>query len=499
MAKFLQSKLGPFLLVLTIVGGLFSLVAWSFASPVGAGPDDDYHLASIWCGSGTDDSICIEGRNDSERFLPSAFSQSNCYALDSQKSAECLGLNFGFSSEEFGYTKRGNFSSDYPPVFYFVMSKLAGSNLELSVLMMRVFNALVFVTLSVCTFFVVKRNLRSPLLFGMALTFVPLGVFISTSINPSSWVLFSAALLWPVLVTYFSSGGTRKLFSIFISLALVIIATGSRADGGIFSVIACIVAMILTFENTKKWWKNTWLFGLIAVAFVLSFTISHQSNAGINGVAAGASDLSVPLLVVANLVQLPGLLAGVFGTWGLGWLDTEMPSSVWISTLIAFSSFVFIGISKLNKKKSLSLGILFAAVVMYPIALLVQSKSLVGANVQPRYVLPLIIMFAGVALFSPIGQKIIFTKLQMIIGGSLIWVAYVVALHTNIRRYVTGSEVLGVNLNISDEWWWSFGPSPMVIWAIGAVSFATLIAAITLAYIQGNSNNKESLVAVKAF
>ena len=37
---------------------LFALAAWAVASPVGAAPDDDFHLASIWCATG-DDERCI--------------------------------------------------------------------------------------------------------------------------------------------------------------------------------------------------------------------------------------------------------------------------------------------------------------------------------------------------------------------------------------------------------------------------------------------------------
>ena len=29
-----------------------ALGSWVLASPVGSSPDDDYHMASIWCGQG---------------------------------------------------------------------------------------------------------------------------------------------------------------------------------------------------------------------------------------------------------------------------------------------------------------------------------------------------------------------------------------------------------------------------------------------------------------
>lgn len=46
------------------------------------------------------------------------------------------------------------------------------------------------------------------------------------------------------------------------------------------------------------------------------------------------------------------------------------------------------------------------------------------------------------------------------------------ALHAHIRRYVTGSDVVGWNLNRGAEWWWPFGPAPMTTWLLGSVAFA---------------------------
>ena len=57
------------------------------------------------------------------------------------------------------------------------------------------------------------------------------------------------------------------------------------------------------------------------------------------------------------------------------------------------------------------------------------------------------------------------------VGGALI-VANAVALHTNIRRYISGLDVVDWNLNHHVEWWWDIPVSPMVIWAIGSLAFA---------------------------
>jgi hypothetical protein len=52
-----------------------------------------------------------------------------------------------------------------------------------------------------------------------------------------------------------------------------------------------------------------------------------------------------------------------------------------------------------------------------------------------------------------------------------------IALHTNIRRYVTGVRVEGFDLDSQREWWWGFLPdliTPNVVWAVGTLAFAVV-------------------------
>ena len=54
-----------------------------------------------------------------------------------------------------------------------------------------------------------------------------------------------------------------------------------------------------------------------------------------------------------------------------------------------------------------------------------------------------------------------------------------VALHVNMRRYVTGTDSQGWNLNSGLEWWWEGSIlSPMLVWAIGSLAFAALLVVL---------------------
>ena len=51
------------------------------------------------------------------------------------------------------------------------------------------------------------------------------------------------------------------------------------------------------------------------------------------------------------------------------------------------------------------------------------------------------------------------------------------ALYTDIRRYVTGTDVVSVDLDAGREWWWSgLVATPMAVWIVGTLAFIATAA-----------------------
>src|SRR5664279_858668 len=126
------------LILLAPVLALIALSAWALASPMGASPDDDYHLVSIWCSTG-DEAYCQPGSVEKSRFVPEAVLESACYATHSSRSAACQN-SLDFETDALVETDRGNFVGAYPPVYYSVMSVFVGGDALISVMLMRLFN-----------------------------------------------------------------------------------------------------------------------------------------------------------------------------------------------------------------------------------------------------------------------------------------------------------------------------------------------------------------------
>ena len=88
--------------LLLVVAAFGSLFSWAFASPIGAPPDGDFHLASIWCAQGDRLGMCkVEKAKDSnqvELLTPRTFSRYQnpyghfCYVGNSGASAGCTNI-----------------------------------------------------------------------------------------------------------------------------------------------------------------------------------------------------------------------------------------------------------------------------------------------------------------------------------------------------------------------------------------------------------------------
>jgi hypothetical protein len=457
---------------------LLSLTAWGLSSPVGSSPDDNFHLVSIWCATGVRAGDCAQpADNPNARTVPRSLLDANCYAGDSTKSAACQGRNFGTDPQNTVEATHANFIGLYPPVFYFVMSAFVGPNVDISVIVMRTFNAALFVGLITALFLLLPFHRRATLLWGTAIAMVPFGMFLVPSTNPSGWAILSAATVWISLVGYYESSGRRKIGLGIVATAATVIGAGARADAATYACLAIVVAVILTFRRDRRYLLESILpFGLAIVSVLFYFSASQSTGI----------ESKVPFnlgFAVLDFLNVPSLWTGALGTWGLGSLDTPMVPAVWVSSIVAFCGMVFFGLGIRRRRKSVVVALVFAALWLVPTVVLVQARAEVGSFVQPRYILPIMVILGGIALLQRRSTVMTPSMMQRVAVVGALSLANSMALYTNIRRYVTGLDVTGWNLNAHDAWWWSgLGVSPMVIWIAGSLTFAATLVLATAAW-----------------
>lgn len=449
---------------------LIALAGWALGSPVGASPDDDYHLTSIWCADGLQAGVCEKAATADAREVPYLVARPTCYVFHAEVSASCQLTKHPLDAS----TTRGNFDGMYPPFFYGTMRAFVTSDVLSSVVTMRIVNSILFVGLASLVCWLLPARRRTTLFWGIAGSIVPLGVFIIASVNPSSWAVLSGGIVFVATAGYFESAGWRKIGLGASAVVAAFLGGGARSDAAIYAVIAAGAGLLVTIAWNKRFWLSALLPLGIAVMSAVLFRLGSQAEGAFNG-GWGPPHMQGSTLNVAfrTLIQLPSLYAGSFGVnWGLGWLDTLMPAIVWFPALAVFLALIFAGLRSMNLWKGIALAGVVLVLFVVPFYLLVHGRFPVGEQIQPRYLTPLIMVLLAVALWQVGGTVFRLTRVQWWAIVVSLAVANSIALHENIRRYVTGTDVPGFNLSSHVEWWWPISLSPMWAWVIASVAFA---------------------------
>lgn len=471
--------------VVTLVLGIFAFLglgAWALASPVGSAPDDDFHLASVWCAWGDRDGLCATGEDEGVKVVPQQLVlAAHCYAFQPDQSAACVP-----TEDTTLATTRVNSSANYPPIFYTVTGAFASKNIDASVIGIRLFNSAIFVGAVIAVLALLRPGQRGPLIWTSVIALVPVGVFFIASANPSSWAVLSGLTVWVALTGYFTARRRPPRIALGVLAAVLgVMGAGSRSDAAVYVAFAALAAAILSYRRGRDWMKLAILpLALVLLGAYFFLTSGQTSWAVVAGaeqiIESGGADGSSLALLISNFIMLPFLWSGNLGTWGLGWLDTVMPPPVWIVMIGVYAAIVFWGVRVMGRRKALVLALALLALIAMPLYVLHGQQAAVGTEVQPRYLLPLLLVFTGVALAGFSRDDLGLSRLQGFIVLFGVSAANALALHTNMQRYITGLDKSGANLNTSIEWWWSIPISPMVVWFIGSATFTLLMLGLYL-------------------
>jgi hypothetical protein len=142
---------------------------------------------------------------------------------------------------------------------------------------------------------------------------------------------------------------------------------------------------------------------------------------------------------------------------------------------------VFIGLASLGframpLRKALMTIALVVTLYVLPLYILTVSTSVVSENVQPRYLLPLVVVLGALLLFTGTDRPLTPGPWHVIPAIVLLTGANAIALYINLRRYITGLDVQQLSLESRAEWWWSgFPVGPTVVCLFGVVAFAAAV------------------------
>lgn len=455
--------------------GLFvGLFAWGLSSPPGSSPDDNFHLTSIYCASGQAGKYCH--RTDDGYLVPEALIDQ-CSVFKSDVSGACRGdEDESLRDDPYVQNNWWNHTHNYPPVFYAAMTPFVSDDLTNSVVAMRTVNVAVFVVLLGAVLVLLPAALRPPVMLGVVATIVPLAAFVIPSTNPSSWAIVSAATVWPALLGHLRTTGRRSWALGGLAVVGTVVGAGARADAATYAVLAVIVVGVLELRRSNLRWSRAIVPGIVVAVSALLYLTAEQGELVQGGGSTGGPSLKS--LVLTNLREIPYLVAGVFGHSPIGWMDTYLPPLTWVLAGGVFAALLFWGIGKTDWRKTLAVAGVVFTLWLVPLVILVQVKTYVPEFVQPRYILPLTVILAGVAALPVASGRPRLTGLQVGVVAAALTLANSAALSTNIIRYTTGMDMNRFNLDANVEWWWgSPVPRPMAVWLVGAVAMGIFFAA----------------------
>ncbi len=129
----------------------------------------------------------------------------------------------------------------------------------------------------------------------------------------------------------------------------------------------------------------------------------------------------------------------------------------------------------MNARNAFVTGGIGPLLVVIPTYVLTASGIPEGTELQPRYPLPLIILFGGLLMMEPAGKRIRLTRVQRLAIGLALPISNMAALKVNIRRYVTRIDNPGLSLDAGREWWWHVPFGANAAWVVGTLAFAGLV------------------------
>ena len=480
---------------------------WLLAAPPGASPDDSYHLASIWCAEGFKDDVCVEdpGAPDLSRvFIPFSAAQLVCFQHDGAKSAACAIEEQQSQIPVLTPVVGSNIRRERPNLYYLAMHQLIGQNLMSSLNRMRAANILVVLAMFSLTALVADPRVRRAFLLSAAVTSVPLGLFLMGSLNTSAWGLAGLASLWANSWTALShSRRSRRFTATTLAIVGLMLALGARTEAvahAVFILVALLTLWWGTSSNALRYRRlgkdpdsvrerNAVTVASVGVALAAIIALAPRS-AGLDNLAKNltsgysrlaARDIGNPFLTLS--FEIPSLWTGGLGgleLWGLGALDTPIPSVATLSITGIYVVLLTLGLQGAARPRARVSLFLGGMLFLFPMFALLQAGALVYEGLQPRQFMPLLYVTLGVALLRvPEEADLTLGPGVRRLAVVLLSAAHSVALLVTMRRHTSGlAELRYVSFNSPLEWWWDSAPEPNLVWLVTSVAFVVVISRI---------------------
>lgn len=476
------SGIGWLLLTTAGIVALFlGLVSWAVSSPVGAAPDDDYHLGSIWCPRPLDQSGCeivTEQNQVVSVVVPSAVAKSSaCFAFKPARDASCT-----LDIAQRGPTQTQRFDAGgYPFGYYQFHHLFVGPDVHRSVVTMRIVNIVLGFGGLVAVGVLAPRRARPVLLVTAAAAWIPMGVYFVASNNPSSWAISGVLIYSSALVFSIQSRDRRRSALLGMAGFGAVLAMTSRADSAFYLFVVSLAIWFLV-KPTKQTLAPLIVSGVSALLGIIVFLTSGQAgNLKSDGGWPTDSESSLAHIAFLNFRSVPDYIATFWGYgMGPGWVDIPLSSwSTLVMIFVAGGAFL-LGARDMSWRKGFASVIILGALIGIPLVTMTIRRVYPLTYYQGRYMLPLLGAFLIVWLFGRGFRPVSVSLNQMLTVVVLAGVANAQALQRVVTRYAIGLDSGWPGGLDSPAWWpWSVSAKATIVGGGGCM----LLGAAILAFV----------------
>ena len=464
-----------FLRTALVAWGIFAALStlWSFATPIGAAPDEPAHLikaASVVRGQWFTEPTAIGSAVEVPAYV--AFTQAvTCFAFESETTADCSPELVGDPDV---LVEAHTTAGLYNPLYYLLVglpTLIADS--EWGLYAVRIVSGVLssfFLAIGMAQMFSTGRSLA---VIGALVAVTPMVLFLDGVVNPNaleatatfaafssvtSVVLGSSRLRVDAILVAISASvavNMRGLSPLWVAIAVFspFLLIGLSRFREVLRLRPVIVAAAIVAVSSL--FAAAWIVTTNSLTASLDFTGGPLEAPGI-----GMSPIAGFLMVLIGTANYGQGLIGVFG-----WLDTPSPAIVFFVWAALIGGFVLLG-ATITRGRSRVLVIVLAAVVLL-VPPIVQAAYISQGGIvwQGRYALPLFLCLIAAAAWAAshavprdfAGQRSIVAVIAIAWAGCQVY-AFVTAL----RRYGVGSDGEFVELITNAAWSPPLGAAPLV-------------------------------------
>lgn len=453
------------LAMLTGLGLFACAVSWALATPLLSAPDEHAHVATAFA--------AVRGAlGESTVNAPSYLAELPCFARNATVTADCQDLaatQLVAIETQFG---------SYIPLYYLlvgwpslVMSGATG------MYGMRIASAALFAALTAAAVFLLLRHGFGRWgVTGLVLSLTPMTMFLSGTVNGSSFEIAAATLTAAAAISYF-----RRQLTWSVVVALTIGLSGlvlSRPLSPLWALTILAAAAVASPLSAREMGRllrvpRAWIPILAAVTTVTGAALWITTHPPIFLVTApppASLAEAVEVFLRYSTLDTPVLFQQAVGI--LGWLDTPV-GWAWITFALLWGAFAYATLQPARRRERIAILSLAVIAIVLPTAITTALWS--GVGWQGRYTLPLV---ATILILAGVSTSVSHAKTRFLVFATgAVTSTWLFALFVNGIRYSFG---LGVTTAWDGARWTPpLGYAPWSILLVcGAVS---VIAAVSMA------------------